>query len=280
VSGVVPIRHPETKETTAVLGIDIDATQWQKTIFTYRMLGYALTASLLFLVLLFYLYIRGEQRANQAILEEMSQRQRAEQEAAALGKILEDSLNEIFIFDARTFRFLTVNHGARENLGYTMEELAGLTPFDLVPDLDEDRMRKRLESTGEGQRLSFRTRYQRKDGSSYPTEVFLQAATYQDTPVFIVSTLDITQREKAEKALKKSEENLLTILMNVQTGILIVDQENYRIVSANPAALSILDRAEGDVVGEKYRNFISRPCGVILKQAFTVAGGPEPNTCC
>ena len=57
--------------------------------------------------------------------------------AAQLGVIVEDAASEIFIFSATDFRFLLVNRGARENLGYGFEELLNLTPWDLKPELSE-----------------------------------------------------------------------------------------------------------------------------------------------
>lgn len=50
-----------------------------------------------------------------------------------LGRIVEDAASETYIFDARTLKFILVNRGARENLGYLMEELAELTPVDIKP---------------------------------------------------------------------------------------------------------------------------------------------------
>ena len=49
-------------------------------------------------------------------------------------KIVESSLNEIYIFSASNLCFLDVNRGARENLGYTLEELQELTPLDIKPE--------------------------------------------------------------------------------------------------------------------------------------------------
>jgi len=75
VSGIVPIKDPVSQSVIAILGIDISAKQWQKAIFTYRFLGYALTGALLFLVFIFYIYIKRIHRANQAILQEVSELQ-------------------------------------------------------------------------------------------------------------------------------------------------------------------------------------------------------------
>ena len=47
-----------------------------------------------------------------------------------LGRIVEGAASEVYLFGAEDFRFRLVNKGARDNLGYSIEELAGLTPWD------------------------------------------------------------------------------------------------------------------------------------------------------
>ncbi|MFQ5734396.1 MAG: PAS domain-containing protein, partial [Planctomycetaceae bacterium] len=58
-----------------------------------------------------------------AVQDDNTRRKKAEDRVAALGRILDDSLNEIYIFDARSLRFLQVNRGAIQNLGYALDEL-------------------------------------------------------------------------------------------------------------------------------------------------------------
>ena len=47
---------------------------------------------------------------------------------------MDKSFNEIYIFDAETFKFAKVNLAARLNLRYSMEELYEMTPVDLLPE--------------------------------------------------------------------------------------------------------------------------------------------------
>jgi PAS domain S-box-containing protein len=65
------------------------------------------------------------------ITRDLSARRQAETEQKRLLHVLESSLNEIYVFDAETLLFEYVNHGARRNLGYSIEELRGMTPPDL-----------------------------------------------------------------------------------------------------------------------------------------------------
>ncbi|MGB3589896.1 MAG: chemotaxis protein CheB, partial [Tunicatimonas sp.] len=59
-------------------------------------------------------------------LDNTEQRQ-AEADTAQYGKLLEESHNEIYIFDADSLHFINVNQGGRYNLGYSMEEMQELT---------------------------------------------------------------------------------------------------------------------------------------------------------
>jgi PAS domain S-box-containing protein len=133
---------------------------------------------------------------------DVTEQKRAEEVETHLGRIVEESLDEIYIFDAERQYFLLVNRGARENLGYSMEELKTLTPLDLNPDQTSDRfaeINQQLRS-GEKELIQYETRHRRKDGSQYDVEVHLQMAKYQGQPVFVAIILDISDRIRLEKA--------------------------------------------------------------------------------
>ena len=59
---------------------------------------------------------------------------------------LEQSLNEIYLFDTQTLRFEYVNPVAQRNLGYHMATLRLMTPLDLEPAYDETSFRAMLQS--------------------------------------------------------------------------------------------------------------------------------------
>jgi len=114
--------------------------------------------------------------------------------------IFEDSLNEIYVFSADTLKFLEVNRGARENLGYSMEELKVLTPLELKHDYTADEFKTLITPLLDGSRnkIIFETNHYRKDGSHYPVEVHLHLSEVEKARVFVAIILDITERRKAE----------------------------------------------------------------------------------
>ncbi len=138
-----------------------------------------------------------------SVIRDITERKHAEALATRLGRILDDSYNEIYIFDAVNLRFVQVNQGARRNLGYTAEELKNLTPLDLKPEFDLEHFEELLEPLrrGEQEVVSFVTSHKRKDGSLYPVEVRLQLTHDEETPVFVAIIQDITERKHAEERL-------------------------------------------------------------------------------
>ena len=165
------------------------------------------------------------------------------------GRILEESLNEIYIFDAATLKFIQVNRGARENLGYSMAELRKLTPVDLKPGYSNEVFAEFIRPLRDGsrQKLCFNTIHRRKDGSDYHVEVHLQLATYHDVPAFIAVILDTTERLHAAEDLRVRNQAIEA----VSIGVVITDacQPDRPIISCNQAFEEITGYSRNEVLG-------------------------------
>jgi len=129
---------------------------------------------------------------------------------ADLTNILESSLNEIYIFDAVTLKFLLVNRGARENLGYSLEECRKLTPIDIKPEITFDAFKKLIRplQNGDVEKITFNALHRRSNGTDYPVEVHLQNTSYDNEPAFVAIILDTTQREVIEKEKQQLERQI------------------------------------------------------------------------
>lgn len=144
------------------------------------------------------------------IIRDLSALKSAEAEQLALGGILENSLNEIYIFDAVSLNFLRVNRGARENLGFEMDELERMTPVSIKPEFTQARFLETLQPLREGAReqLTIETVHQRKDGTRYDVEVHLQMARIQDRQVFVAIAVDTTIRKELDRERARINEEL------------------------------------------------------------------------
>ena len=169
-----------------------------------------------------------------------------------LGRILALSLNEIYVFDAETLTFILVSRGARENLGYTLDELLKLTPVDIKPRFDRARFESQIAPlrSGQSERLHFETVQQRKDGSNYDIEVSLQLDTFHGRPAFVATILDITSRNLRETSLNESEGLSKSILETAVIPILTIN-EDCTIISANPATEAVFGYTLDEMIGQK-----------------------------
>ncbi len=138
---------------------------------------------------------------------DISERRRREGMVSRLGRILSQSRDEAYVFDARTLTLLQVNHSAVTNSGYAMDELYAMTPLDLLPELDEDAFEAIVEPlrTGDVQRVQFETVHRRRDATTYPVEVRMQLVGSETPPVIAAVVLDITARHAAELELRGRE---------------------------------------------------------------------------
>lgn len=127
----------------------------------------------------------------------------AQRESTQFGRILDESSNEILLFDANSLKFIQANRGAQENLGYTLEELHTMTPLDLKPDFTRADFEKILKPLRQGTEnlVIFQTRHQRKDGSFYPVEARVQLSHSEVWPVYVAILMDITEKKKTEEEL-------------------------------------------------------------------------------
>ncbi|HEV7371945.1 PAS domain S-box protein, partial [Arenibaculum sp.] len=141
------------------------------------------------------------------IIGDLTEQRRTRTLNERLGRIVEDSASEVYVFDAETLRFVRVNRGARQNLGYTMDELEGLTPLDLTPTFTRERLEALMAPlrAGTQERVAVEAVHRRKDGSTYDVEVQLQLMRGEAEPVFFAAIRDVTERRRQQEALRESE---------------------------------------------------------------------------
>ena len=65
----------------------------------------------------------GQLEGAEGLARDITDRKQAEQVNTRLGRIIENSINETYVFDSESLNFILVNRGARTNIGYTQEEI-------------------------------------------------------------------------------------------------------------------------------------------------------------
>lgn len=166
-------------------------------------------------------------------------------------QIFENSLTEVYLFHPETLKFIAVNRGGRENLGYSMKELSEMTPLDLKPEIDPKSFRALIEPllTGQKEKVVFNTVHRRKDGSFYPVEVHLQLFEHRGEKLFAAVIIDLTQRRQMEEELRQREEMLSAITSVARDAIVMLDGQG-NVTFWNPAAEQIFGYSREEILGK------------------------------
>lgn len=181
-------------------------------------------------------------REKVALLESAEEEhRRTAVRAERLGEILENSINEIYIFNTESLNFIHVNRGGRENLGYSMEELEQLTPVDIKPDFTTEYFKKLTAPLQSGieNEICFTTVHQRKDNTLYPVEVHLQKSTFEGSPVFVAIILDITERKAAEEESQEKEEIFRSLVESTKGIVWEIGLDDMKFKYVSPQALEV-----------------------------------------
>ncbi|MFC1886174.1 PAS domain-containing protein, partial [Thermodesulfobacteriota bacterium] len=72
----------------------------------------------------------------------------------------------------------------------------------------------------------------------------------------VITYTDVSERKKAEEAIKESEKRVQMILDSISTGVIVIDPENRLIVDVNPVAARMIGLTRDEIVGRTCHQFI------------------------
>jgi two-component system cell cycle sensor histidine kinase/response regulator CckA len=118
--------------------------------------------------------------------------------------ILNQAADIILVHDLQG-RFVDANQEACKNLGYRREELLQLSVSDIDPKAIADAKDALWDQLIAGQRLTFESSHQRKDGTDYPVEVTLGSILLGEEKLVVAIARNITERKKMEAQLQQAQ---------------------------------------------------------------------------
>src|SRR5215217_3902593 len=180
---------------------------------------------------------------------DITERKRAEEVRARLAAIV-DSSEDAIIGKTLEGTITNWNRGAQKIYGYSSEEIIGKPINILVPPDRPDEIPKILEKLRRGEAIEhYETVRMTKDGRRLDISLTISPIRGSSDNIVGASTIarDITERKRAEEALKQSELLYHTVVKQARENIFLVDAETRRIVEANPAFQETLGYTEEEL---------------------------------
>ncbi|ASJ74044.1 hybrid sensor histidine kinase/response regulator [Granulosicoccus antarcticus] len=205
------------------------------------------------------------------------EKDKAEASRNRLAQIVEDSVSEIYVADAKSYKILNANRAARENMGYSLEECVDLMPWDFVGDLTEQNVGEvvALLSRGDLDFYNFETTHKRKDGSIYPVQASLQIMTNQSPPVVAAMVQDMTERNRQQEDVRLRDRAIEEL--DVGVGIVDVRKAGRPIVYVNRHLCEMTGYTAEQLIGsgpEIFRDEDHNDDGVCKIDAALAKGDP------
>jgi PAS domain S-box-containing protein len=144
------------------------------------------------------------------VLQDITELRRAEQElrtSEVRFRTFVDRATDAFLLLDEDWTLLDVNRQACVGLGYSKQELIGKHKSEFDVGLDDASIERLKQRTLAGEPMTFETRHRRKDGTSFPVEVRVSQFE-QDGHRFLCLVRDITERKRAEEALRANQTKL------------------------------------------------------------------------
>ncbi len=182
-----------------------------------------------------------------AVKHEITERKRAERDLReseerfrALFEQAHDCIFQLEIRPGESPVILDVNHAGIRVLGYEREELLGQPVSFLSQTLDSNlppNVEQQRAVSKEG--VSFETKHQCKDGTIRDFECSVRGMRIGAKTIAVSIERDITERKRAEEAVRNSEAQLRAILDATPFPIALVDVEGNQIEFWSRSALTL-----------------------------------------
>ena len=193
-------------------------------------------------------------QARTSELEEASKKAQASE--ARYRTLFEGSSDAIMTLDANYF--LDCNEATLKMFGYaSKKEFIALHPADVSPPKQPSGQDSKAavdqhiaEALTKGT-ASFEWVHRRHNGENFPAEFLLTALEVDGQKILQATVRDISDRQKAQKALADSETQYRRLFEAAKDGILILNAETGEIEDANPFMTELLGYTHEQFVGKR-----------------------------
>ncbi len=181
-----------------------------------------------------------------------------------------EALQDALIESDSNGRVIGANERFFEMTGFTADEVIGADlPYPWWPEEWQDRFVADADAALHAGHNEVDSSFRRKDGTVLP--VALSVSTVRDergVSALVGTVRDMTAREEAADALRRSEERFRALVENAPDMIALLDREG-RVLEASPSAGEILGLEPDDYLGQSLFEMIHPDDRAAIVQVFT-----------
>ncbi|HAV65244.1 MAG TPA: hypothetical protein DCY13_23085 [Verrucomicrobiales bacterium] len=155
----------------------------------------------------------------------------------------------VALIDRETHGIVECNEMTARLLGYPVSELLALRLEELGADESVAGMMRELRQLAPGSSGSFETRMRTRDGQLRDFAATTHLLELDDRQLVYTILIDITDRRRAERALRESEERFAAAFRANPAGISLTTFEADTCLDVNDAFLAIVGRPRSEIVG-------------------------------
>jgi PAS domain S-box-containing protein len=172
---------------------------------------------------------------------------------ARLASLIATAMDAIVSTDENQ-TIIVFNRAAERMFGYTTSEMIGAPISRLIPEpfrrAHAGHMDAFGRSPGEARNMGLRgpVRGLRADATEFPIEASISQTVIAGKKLFTVILRDITERRRAEDALRRSEQQYRELMEQAADAIFVADHDS-RFADVNRAACEMLGYSRGELLG-------------------------------
>jgi len=196
-------------------------------------------------------------------LEELlGDRQHDVDDRIRLKAIIDTAIDGIITIDAAGI-IETVNPAAARLFGYQPAEIIGQNVKMLMPEPDRsqhDNYMANYHQTGVGQIIGIGREVlgRKKDGTVFPFLLSISEVKLKDNVIFTGIIHDVTEKKKAEIALRESENRINSIIQAAVDGIITIDTRGI-MEMVNPSAAKLFGYEPRELIGKSINILMPEP---------------------
>jgi len=151
--------------------------------------------------------------------------------------LYENNPHPVWVRDEQTLRILSANQATIDKYGYTLDELRAMTAVDLQFEADRVQVAQQIRDRSATETTHSLRRHVTKDGRIIDADVTAQPFMFGGRPARMILVDDVTERWRAEQALKDSEQRYRALFDLNPSPMWVYDAATLEILTVNEAAV-------------------------------------------